>query len=179
MNQSLKQFVHIIPTLLPCPVQNSREKKWNFIENLILSTHQTVNLMVHQLQVNLHQLIRHSDWFIICKEFRDNLECRYFYYFITIFGERKQCISQGLLLCLCELNQLGDYLHTSLPDTPNFLETFLEVKVFQHFFIKEAGRDILAENSEFSDDLFFDSDTGLIVKFDVLFGEEFLVFLMA
>jgi hypothetical protein len=73
---------------------------------------------------------------------------------------------------------LGNDLDTSFPDSPYFLETPLEVKVVDHFFIEELWSDVFSHDFEFGDNLFFDSDAGFVVEFGVLIDEEFLIFLM-
>lgn len=54
----------------------------------------------------------------------------------------------------------------------------MQVKVVDHFLIKKLRGNIFAHDFEFSDNLLFDSDAGLIIKFGVLFDEKFLIFLM-
>jgi hypothetical protein len=73
---------------------------------------------------------------------------------------------------------LGNDLDTCFADSPYFLETLLEVKVVDHFYIEELGSDVFSHDFEFGDNLFFDSDAGFVVEFGVLIDKEFLIFLM-
>lgn len=78
---------------------------------------------------------------------------------------------------MSKLDELRNYFDTGFADSPDFFKTLLEVKVVDHFLVKELGSDIFAHDFEFGDDLLFDSDAGFVVKFGVLLNEEFLVFL--
>jgi hypothetical protein len=73
---------------------------------------------------------------------------------------------------------LRDYLNTGLSHSPYFFKAFLEIKIIDHFLVKELRGDIFAHDFEFSNDLLFDSDAGFVIKFGVLFDKEVLVFLM-
>jgi hypothetical protein len=176
VNQPLKKFSHLFPAFLSCPIKNSGEKERDFVEDFILSADQTVDFMIHELEVNLHKLIGHFTGLVIGEKFGDDFESGYLDNFVTVFGERKQGIGKVLFFVFGELDQLRDNFNTCLSYTPDFFEALLEIKVIDHFLVKELRGDVFAHDFEFSNDLLFDSDAGFVIKFGVLFDKEVLIF---
>jgi hypothetical protein len=68
MNQSFKKLAHVFPAFFTSSVKNSWEKERHFVKDLVLSAYQIDDLMVHELQVNFHQFIRHGIRLIIGKK---------------------------------------------------------------------------------------------------------------
>jgi hypothetical protein len=87
MNQSLKKFAHFFPTLFSGPIKYSRKEERHFVEYLIFSTDQTVDFMVHELEINFHEFIRHLIGLVVGQKFRYDLKGRYFDDLVSIFGK--------------------------------------------------------------------------------------------
>lgn len=104
VNQSLKKFPHLFPAFPPCSIKDSWKKERDFVEDFILPADQTVDFVVHKLEVNFHELIGHFVRFVIGQEFRNDFESRYLYDFVAVFSERKQGIGEGLLFVFGELD---------------------------------------------------------------------------
>jgi hypothetical protein len=74
MNQSLEKFPHLFPAFPSCSIKDSGKKERDFVKDFILPADQTVDFVVHKLEVNFHELIGHFIGLIIGQEFRDGFE---------------------------------------------------------------------------------------------------------
>lgn len=59
-NEAGEQFAHVLPAFGAAAVEDAGEVVGDFVEDLVLAADEGVDLMVHEAQVDLHQLLWHG-----------------------------------------------------------------------------------------------------------------------